>query len=710
MPPSLRLYFRYSRITLPYWDKILISLIVSTCTQAVVLLPPLFLKSLFDFAYPYRDFELLLWLSILPFALSFCFNILNSLKGFLDLYVYQKVLTRLNDMFYLKIQRLPMSFFYLHRVGDLMFRATSDLQNVTHAILSITPNIISTTIKLTLMITLCLMLNPTLTALALIGIPFQFLETHYFAKKLKENHQNCEEMSADHYNFLEERISHIKIVKLLHHWSTELKALQGSIQPIFRAEIVLTMTNAMKAITGSTLAQFWTIVLSIYTGYSIISGAMTLGEVVAITAYLLMLQQPFHSLSNLYQQLKIAQISFARLATVLDHPEEETQRRLQGKEVKLSGDIRFENLSFGYDKGHLILKDITFHVKAGHTLAIVGKSGIGKSSLTDLLLGFYPPTEGHIYLDHVSIAQLRLTSLRAQVGMVSQESPLFFGTIRENILFGVQTAVSQEDLERCARLADAHEFIVNLPDGYETQTGPNGANLSSGQRQRIAIARALLSDPPILIFDEATAVLDGESEHQIQNTLEKFKGKKTIILIAHRLSSLKLADHVLVIGEEGRIVEEGSVPELMAKTGRFYQLYESQISGFQYMIQHMQLLMKSVKRYQRPLCIATLQIQNYSQLRDTLPESVMDTLVTRILRDIRNFIRDVDYAAYQSEGRFWVLLPETPIDGAHIACQRLLESIQIDTLALGYIVLQCHPDDVVNSIIQRLSGDQHALS
>ena len=710
MRDALRLYFRYSRLTWPYWDKLFLGLIVSTCTQTVVLLPPLFLKGLFDFAYPYRDVRLLLWLSILPFALSFCFNILNSLKGFLDLYVYQKVLAQLNDMFYLKVQRLPMSFFYLHRVGDLMFRATSDLQNVTHAILSITPNIISTTIKLTLMITLCLMLNPTLTGLALIGIPFQFLETHYFAKKLKDNHQNCEEMSADHYNFLEERISHIKMVKLLHHWSTELKALHSSIQPIFRAEIVLTMTNAMKAITGSTLAQFWTIVLSIYTGYSIISGAMTLGEVVAITAYLLMLQQPFHTLSGLYQQLKIAQISFARLSTVLDHPEEESRQLHSGKDIVLSGDIRFENLSFGYDKGHLILNDIDFHVKAGKTLAIVGKSGIGKSSLTDLLLGFYTPTQGQIYLDHVPIQQLRLSSLRAQIGMVSQDSPLFFGSVRDNILFGIQTPVSQEKLEHCARLADAHDFILALSNGYDTPTGPNGATLSSGQRQRIAIARALLTDPPILIFDEATAVLDGESEHQIQNTLEKFKGKKTMILIAHRLSSLKLADHVVVLGADGRVVEEGSVPELMAKTGQFYQLYESQISGFQYMLQHMQLLLKSVKRYQRPLCVATIQIQNYTTLRDTLPESVMDSMVRTVLRDIRNFIRDVDYAAYQSEGRFWVLLPETPLDGAHIACQRLLENIFLDNLSLGYSVLQCHPDDAVSHIVQKLSGNTHALS
>ena len=710
MKQALRLYFRYSQLTWPYWDKILIGLIVTTCTQTVVLLPPLFLKGLFDFAYPYRDFQLLLWLSILPFALSFCFNILNSLKGFLDLYVYQKVLGQLNDMFYLKLQRLPMSFFYLHRVGDLMFRATSDLQNVTHAILSITPNIISTSIKLGIMVTLCLMLNPTLTGLALIGIPFQFLETHYFAKKLKENHQDCEEMSAEHYNFLEERIGHIKMVKLLHHWSTELKALQNSMRPIFRAEIVLTMTTAMKAITGATLSQFWTIVLSIYTGYSIISGAMTLGEVVAITAYLLMLQQPVHTLSALYQQLRIAQISFARLSTVLDHPEENIHQLQHGKAVTLSGNIRFENLSFGYDKGHLILKNLHFHVKVGRTLAIVGKSGIGKSSLTDLLLGFYSPTEGHIYLDNLPIQQIPLSSLRAQIGMVSQESPLFFGSIRDNILFGIQTPVSQDKLEQCARMADAHDFISAFSQGYDTPTGPNGATLSSGQRQRIAIARALLTDPPILIFDEATAVLDGESEHQIQNTLEKFKGKKTLILIAHRLSSLKLADHVIVLGADGRVVEEGTVPELMAKTGPFYQLYESQISGFQYMMQHMQLLMKSVKRYQRPLCVATIHLENYAALRDTLPESVMDDMIRTILRDIRNFIRDVDYAAYQSEGRFWVLLPETALDGAHIACQRLLENIFLDPLVLGYRVLQCQPEDTVTTLIQKLSGDTHALS
>lgn len=715
MKQALQLYWRYSRLAWPYWDKIFVSLVITTCTQAVILLPPLFLKGLFDYAYPYKDIRLLLWFSILPFALSFLFNALNSLRGFLDLYVYQKVMAHLNYIFYLKVQRLPLSFFHLHRVGDLLFRATSDLQNITHAVLNLSPNLISTGIKLVLMIGLCLIINPALTGLALLGIPFQFLETHYFAKKIKNKQQVCEEMSASHYNFLEERFNHIKLIKLLQHWAQELQALKKSLDPIFRAEIALAVVTALRNISASTLMQFWTIVLGIYTGYCIISGTMSLGDVVAITAYLLMLRQPFQTLANLYQQLSIAQISFSRLAMVLSHPEE-SHHQLENKKIPLVGDIRFDAVAFGYNTEHLILQSISFHIRAGETVAIVGRSGIGKSSIADLLLGFYVPTQGKIYFDNTPSTHINLRYLRTQIGLVSQNTPLLFGSIRDNILFGSYAQdVSQAHLEKCAKMADAHEFIQAFPNGYDTQTGPNGVTLSSGQRQRIAIARALLSNPTILIFDEATSGLDSDSEKQIYNTLEKFRGNKTIILIAHRLSSLKLANQIVVLGENGQIAEQGTVPELMSRGGVFYQLYESQLGGFQYLLQHLQLLLRSVKRYKRPLCVACIYIKNYHALRHTLPEDLLDRRIQDVLLHIRHFIREVDYATYQSEGCFWVLLPETDGEGAHTACQRIIGALTVsdatkeEGVVLAYSVHACTGDDQVDSIVSILSKDSHAV-
>ncbi len=706
MSQHMKHFWRFAKLSLPYWDKILLSFVVGNFIELGMLLPPLILRVLFDYIYPYKDLSMLLTFSLLPLVLTIILNLLSILRSFTDLYINQNVFKRLYAQFYSKIQRLPLRFFQEHQTGDLIYRMTDDLQVIENTVLGTIPTLFSALIKLVVLLVICFSMNISLTCIALVGVPLHFWQTHYFAHKLRNVNQETQEMNSRLFDLLEERLSNIKLIKLFHTWSMEVDQLLNQVSSLFFIERKQKLTTSSYTIISTILNRTWVMILGVYTGYCLIRGQLTLGEVVAITSYIAMLQSPFDSISSLYNQFIVSSVSFDRIADILNHSVEYKEHE-DGKIVPLLGNIQFKNVGFSYDNQRQILKNISFEVPQGGSVAIVGKSGIGKSSIIDLLLRFYPVNEGQILIDQLDINQIKVSYLRQQVGLISQDACLFYGTIRDNIAFGIETSVSDEDILKASKMADAHDFIMELPDQYLSQVGPKGTHLSSGQRQKIAIARALLREPKIIIFDEATSSLDGESEKQIQKTLEKLRGKTTVIVVAHRLSSIKTVDTIIVIGNDGNIAESGHASELMEKKGLFYKLYELQFGGFQQFAHQLQFLLKTLRRYDRPVSLAVFKLIHFDKIQQHLDEKALDQFIDDIHLTISLFMREVDYVSYESDGRFWIALPETPNEGALMACERLEKHLQelpqySPPIELKWICKQCEKTDEVDMLIEKL--------
>jgi ATP-binding cassette, subfamily B, bacterial MsbA len=309
----------------------------------------------------------------------------------------------------------------------------------------------------------------------------------------------------------------------------------------------------------------------------VIIGQMTPGKLVSFLIYMLMVAAPISEFAGQYSQLKEASGASTRIFEILETRKEPATEKTNKILPRVKGKVDFKDVSFSYEPGgESILKNINLEVKPSQIVAIVGPSGVGKTTLVNLIPRFFDPSSGHIEVDGIKITDVDLRSLRAQIGLVPQETFLFGGTIRENIAYGRPNA-KIVDIERVARAAYAHNFIKLLPDGYDTSSGERGVKLSAGQRQRIAIARAFLKDPRILILDEATSALDTESEHEVQEALSTLMKGRTTFIVAHRLSTIQKADRILVLNE-GRIVEDGSHKELLAKKKMYYHLWTLQFA------------------------------------------------------------------------------------------------------------------------------------
>ncbi len=499
----------------------------------------------------------------------------NFMSGATVVPIRTGVVRDLRHDLYHKIISLPIGYFTNERKGDIMTRMTSDVTEVEASIISSLETIFKNPLMIIIYMSVLFGMSWKLTIFVLILLPVSGLLIGWIGKSLKKKSLRNQQLNGELLSLIEETLGGLRIVKAFNAESHQERRFGKTNETIRK---VLNIIN-YKYLLAHPVSEFLgTAVIAIllwYGGMLILDGGGTLTapEFIYYLVIFYSIIQPFKDLSKAGYSVRKGMASLERIDAVLN-AENNIQQPENPEEIKsFESNISFNDVWFKYGE-NWVLKNINLEIKKGQTVALVGQSGSGKTTMVDLIPRFYDVVKGSVTVDGIDIRQLRTTDLRALMGNVNQEAILFNDTIFNNIAFGVENA-TQEDVERVARIANAHDFIMETENGYQTNIGDRGSRLSGGQRQRISIARALLKNPPILILDEATSALDTESERLVQNAIEKLMKNRTSIVIAHRLSTIKSADIICVV-QDGNIVETGRHEELMAKDGYYRKLNEMQ--------------------------------------------------------------------------------------------------------------------------------------
>jgi subfamily B ATP-binding cassette protein MsbA len=510
------------------------------------------------------------------FTLMLIKNVFGYVSTYLTIYLEQSILCSIRNELYGTVQKLPMSFFDRERTGHLISRITNDVTNLRGIVVGSLASIVRNGLMTLIAITIVFVTSWRLSLLTFVLVPLNVLLIGIISRKLRKGSMRAQERMADMTSVLQETISGVRVVKAF--------GMEGFEEKKFSLFNLRYMTEYLKmrrfaelaSPTSETLGIVASVIILWYGGRLVIAERLDPAHLMMFIGAMLWVVTPIKSLSKLNSLIQEGLASGERVFQVLDiESEDEDEGDVELE--RLDKGIAYENLSFGYSDGAEVLADVNFDIKMGEMVAIVGPSGAGKSTLADLLPRFYRPTSGRILIDGIDISEVRLSSLRSLMGIVTQETILFNDTVFNNIAYGLED-FPEERVVRAAKAANAHEFIAAMPDGYDTVIGDRGIQLSGGQRQRLAIARALLKNPQILILDEATSSLDVESEALVQEAIDRLVKGRTTLVIAHRLSTIRNADKIIVV-ENGRIGQIGTHEELIREEGTYRKLYHLQIES-----------------------------------------------------------------------------------------------------------------------------------
>lgn len=529
---------------------------------------PYITKVLIDDVFPNKDFTLMTFILVLAAVLSIGLGLTELLSSFFGRYVGVNMILDFRSRFHGHVQSLDFSFFDNRQTGEILSRFR-DMDSSIQSTLGIVNSLIMNSLQLVIFPPILLYINWKLALLSLAVLPFDtvliFVSKKYLSRVSKRLTEATAELSAKSY----ESLSGVRTVQALGLEATFYHKLRGIIFNVSKLQIRSTHLSGGFGFAGSLVKTAGTLAYGWYGWTEVLNGRLSLGSYMAFSGYVGYLYSPIGNLIGLVGQIELALIRINRFFEIYDLRPEIQDRRNMPELPRVRGEISFHNVTFAYQDGLPVLRNINMRIAAQSTIALVGKSGSGKSTLAKLIPRFYDPQEGYLSIDGHDIRRYRLKSIRQQVGFAMQTSTLFQGSIIENLTFGNDIPLG--NVQDATRAAYVHDFIASLPDGYETLVGEHGVQMSEGQKQRIALARVLLMNAPILILDEPTAALDIQSEFHIQEALKTVREGRTTIIIAHRLSTIQKADEIVVL-DGGQVVEQGTHEWLALRDGEYARL------------------------------------------------------------------------------------------------------------------------------------------
>ena len=570
----MKQYLRLLEHLKPYKFRLFVAAICTALASAGTVVLPWIIKDLVDQVLSEKDAEKLTYIALSVVVIFLFRGFFFYGQSYLISYVGQRVVIDIRREVFKKIQRLSMAFYDKNKTGTIMSYVTNDVNALQTGLVDNIVEMITEGVILVASIVAMIYLDWKLFLFSLCTFPVVIMFIDFFGKKIRASGSKIQGATADLTSVLQEVVSSARVIKSFVREDYGIERFEAQNMHNFRAQMKYVKLSATLTPTIEFVAAIGVTMILWFGGNSVIDGDITAGALVAFLTYAVNISNPIKRLSRVIANIQKALAAADRVFDVLDLPELIQNKPNAQLLPHVKGSVSFNNVSFAYNTDEPILDDVSFSATPGQVVALVGPSGAGKSTVASLLPRFYDVTGGSIVIDGLDIRDVTMESLREQVGIVPQETMLFNGSVYDNILYGRLDA-TEEEVMAASKAANAHNFITELPNGYDTQLGDRGVNISGGQRQRIAIARAILKNPQILILDEATSALDTESERVVQEALDRLMVGRTSFVIAHRLSTIKNADKILVM-EKGKIVEEGNHDELMAKDGLYAHLYQIQ--------------------------------------------------------------------------------------------------------------------------------------
>jgi ATP-binding cassette, subfamily B, bacterial MsbA len=591
------LFIRFLRFARPYRAQLGLSLLLVFVGTALTLPMPALTGKLVDQVGSFEGMRKVQSLqqlmaqrdTAMSFVVYICvvmllLSVVGSLTGYtrqmLLMFIGNRIVYDIRRRVFRHLQRLSLRYFEANPHGRIMARVLYDVEAVQYVLSGGMVEIVSNVITVIVIIVVLFVFNWQLALFAISVLPLYVINFMVFRARVRQAASESREQYHEVYSTLSESVSGVKVVMSFARESAEARKFVAECRQSIHLNMATGRWQAILGIGAGLLTSVANVAVLFFGGREVlITGRMTIGELMAFRVYLMQLYTPIIALVTINDTINWVMTAVERIFETLDTVPDIEQRRDAVRLDRVEGEVEFDNLAFAYEAGEPVLEEISFLAKPGSSTALVGPSGSGKTTLVHLIPRFYDPTSGRILVDGLDLRDVTTSSLRNNIGMVLQESFLFSGTLRENIKYGRPEA-SDEEVVQASMAANAHDFIMEFPDGYETLVGERGTRLSGGQRQRISIARALLRNPRILILDEATSALDSESEALIQEALDNLMKGRTTFTIAHRLSTVMNADTILVL-ENGKIVERGTHAELATAGGLYARLCEVQFNKAQ---------------------------------------------------------------------------------------------------------------------------------